>query len=182
MLVTESADDRVMVFIDLANLQRAVSNKESTGVRLDFYWLVKALVGRRRLIGAYAFDAVSATEKGPAEVRRRLHDHLRSIGFRVVARDVSFAEERGQKEVDVALATELVAAVLRNALDVAILVSGDRDFVPAVERARTEGKRVEIAFFGGAPQSGGSSSFSGHLQRVADRVHDLDSIPLLQVL
>ena len=181
MLVTEDSQDRVMVFIDLANVQRSVRSKESSGFRLDYYRLVKELVGPRRLIGAYVFDAVSSADRTSIEPKKRLHDALRYLGFRVVAREVAFEEEGQQKEVDVALATEMLVGALRNAFDVAILVSGDRDFVPAVERLRTEGKRVEIAFFGGAVENERRSAFSSHLQKVADRIQDLDELPLLQI-
>ena len=181
MLVTEASQDRVMVFIDLANVQKSVRSKESAGFRLDYYRLVKELVGPRRLIGAYVFDAVSSADRTSFEPKKRLHDALRYLGFRVVAREVSFEEEGQQKEVDVALATEMVVGALRDAFDVAILVSGDRDFVPAVERTRTEGKRVEVAFFGGSVDPDRRSSFSLHLQKVADRILDLDELPLLQL-
>lgn len=181
MLVTENPDDRVMVFIDLANALGAVQPKESTGLRLDFYRLVKELVGPRRLMGAYVFDAVHTTDRSVDVPKRRLLDALRYLGFRVVAREVSLAEGE-QKEVDIALATEMLAGAFRDAYDVAILVSGDRDFVPAVERVRAEGRRVEVAFFTGASAPDQSSSFSHHLQKVADRVHDLDALPVLQVV
>jgi len=182
MLVTENPDDRVMVFVDLANVQHAVSTKETGGLRLDYYRLIKELVGPRRLIGAYVFDVVSSSDRAWNEPRKRLHDALRYMGYRVVAREVSFIEEGKQKEVDVALATEMVAGAFRDAYDVAILVSGDRDYVPAVERVRTEGKRVEVAFFGRSSAFGRESGFSHYLQKVADRVHELDSLPILQIL
>jgi uncharacterized LabA/DUF88 family protein len=182
VLSSENPDDRVMVFIDLANVQKAVRNKENNGFQLDYYRLVNELAGPRRLIGAYIFDAVSVTDHSSFDPRRRLHDALRFQGFRVIAREVNYGEEGEQKEVDVALATELVANALRNAFDVAIIVSGDRDFVPAVERVRMEGKGVEAAFFWDAEAPGAKSSFSQHLQRAADRVHNLDELPVLKVV
>lgn len=182
MLFSENPEDRVMVFIDLANVQKAVRARESGGLRLDYYRLVNELAGPRRLIGAYVFDAVSVSEGARHDPKRRLLDALRFQGFRVIAREVNFGEEGEQKEVDVALATELLSCSFRNSFDVAILVSADRDFVPAVERVRTEGKRVEVAFFTDPAAPGDKTPFSHHLQRVADRVHNLDMLPLLQVV
>jgi uncharacterized LabA/DUF88 family protein len=182
MLLSENPADRVMVFIDLANVQKTVRNKETSGFRLDYYRLVNELAGPRRLIGAYIFDAVSSSDRATFDRKRRLLDALRFQGFRVVAREVNYGEEGQQKEVDVALATELVTCALRDVFDVAIVVSGDRDFVPAVERVRSEGKRVEVAFFGDAALPGERSSFSHHLQKVADRVHNVDELPVLQVI
>jgi uncharacterized LabA/DUF88 family protein len=132
-------------------------------------------------MGAYVFDAIQSTDRSVDVPKRRLLDALRYQGFRVVVREVSFAEGE-QKEVDIALATEMLANAFRDAYDVAILVSGDRDFVPAVERIRAEGRRVEVAFFTRATSPEQGSSFSHHLQKVADRVHELDAMPILQVV
>lgn len=182
MLFSENPADRVMIFIDLANVQKAVRNKETSGFRLDYFRLVNELAGPRRLIGAYVFDAISTSDRSSFDPKRRLLDALRFQGFRVIAREVNYGEEGQQKEVDVALATELVTCALRDVFDVAIVVSGDRDFVPAVERVRSEGKRVEVAFFGNAPLPGEKTSFSQYLQKVADRVHNMDELPVLQVI
>jgi uncharacterized LabA/DUF88 family protein len=182
MLVGENRDDRVMVFIDLANVAKAVGTKETGGLRLDYPALVKELVGPRRLIGAFVFDAISPTERGVGDPKKRLHDALRYQGFRVVAREVSYDDEPHQKEVDVALATDLLTGAFRDSFDVAILVSGDRDYVPAVERVRAEGKRVEVAFFGPSSAIEKGSAFSQHLQKVADRVHELDEAPVLRII
>lgn len=181
MLVTENEDDRVMVFIDLANALRAVQSKEPSGLRLDFYRLVKQLVGPRRLMGAYVFDAVEPADRSVDVPVRRLYDALRYLGFRVVVREQSH-EDAAQKEVDVALATEMLAGAFRDAYDVAVLVSGDRDFVPAIERVRAEGRRVEVAFFSGGRSGEQAPSFSHRLQKAADRVHELDGLPVLQVV
>ena len=49
-----------------------------------------------------------------------------------------------EKGVDVALACEMVRLAQANAFDVAYLLSGDADFVPAVEVVRSFGKRVML--------------------------------------
>jgi len=45
-----------------------------------------------------------------------------------------------EKSVDVKLATDLI--VLRDIYDVAVIVSGDQDYVPAVQSVKDSGKRV----------------------------------------
>ena len=47
---------------------------------------------------------------------------------------------RQEKAVDVKLATDMI--VLRDIYDVAIILSGDQDYVPAVEVIKDSGKRV----------------------------------------
>jgi uncharacterized LabA/DUF88 family protein len=50
-----------------------------------------------------------------------------------------------EKCVDVALATRLVSLASSDAYDVALVVAGDRDFLPAFRAVRELGKRVVIA-------------------------------------
>ena len=62
-----------------------------------------------------------------------------------------------EKAVDVKLASDLI--VLRDIYDVAIILSGDQDFVPAVEIVKDFGKRVvNVAFLtrGGRLLPGGA--------------------------
>jgi uncharacterized LabA/DUF88 family protein len=51
-----------------------------------------------------------------------------------------------EKMIDVALATDMVRFACRNEYDTAFLVSQDRDFIPAVQAVRAEGKIVIHAF------------------------------------
>ncbi len=52
-----------------------------------------------------------------------------------------------EKGVDVALATDMMSLGVQDAYDVAVLVSNDRDFAPAVEFLRSKGKKVYHAQF-----------------------------------
>ena len=57
--------------------------------------------------------------------------------------------------------------------DVAILVSGDGDFIPAVERIKDMGKIVEVVSF--------SDEICGELRLLSDRFWNLDSVPFLSM-
>jgi len=52
-----------------------------------------------------------------------------------------------EKGVDVALATDLIGMAWENAYDVAVIVSGDADYVGAVTKVMSKGKNVEVASF-----------------------------------
>jgi hypothetical protein len=52
--------------------------------------------------------------------------------------------EPREKAVDVGLATSLLEMTALSAFDIAIVVAGDRDFVPALQAVRRLGKRVAI--------------------------------------
>lgn len=53
----------------------------------------------------------------------------------------------GQKGVDVNIAADMVDLAYKNAFDSAILVSGDSDFVPAIQYVKSLGKIVGVASF-----------------------------------
>ena len=168
-LISDNQNNKVIVFIDLRNVLRSVDFMKDIGMNLDLYALVMQLNGQRELVAAYVFD--TRLPFGVDDNSRRFHDRLRYLGFRIVARESYDAEKHQQKEVDVAMACEMVVHALRNNYDVAVVVSGDRDFIPAIQHVQAAGKRVEVAAF--------SNSFSEELRRAADRFIELDKMPLL---
>jgi uncharacterized LabA/DUF88 family protein len=170
-LFAENSQDRVMIFIDIRNVLKSTEAISNAGLNVDFYSLAMQLTGSRQLVGAYVFD--TKLPFGVTDPTHRFHDYLRYSGFRIMARE-SFDEKRQeQKEVDVALACELLTHAFRNNYDVGIIVSGDRDFVPAIQHAQALGKRVEVAAF--------SNSVSSEMRRSADRFHELERFPIMQM-
>lgn len=170
-LVTTEDDNRVMVFIDARNVLRGAAEELQLPHQVNFEDMVKLLVGSRRLKAAYVFDGMGLSRTD--ESTRKFHNYLSRSGFRVVERDSCDSESREQKEVDVAMACEMVLHAANDNYDTAIIVSGDRDFVPAVEHIQRFGKTVEVASF-----SDCSSSF---LKRAADRCHNLSALPIIEV-
>jgi uncharacterized LabA/DUF88 family protein len=160
-----------MLFIDLQNVLRSVDSLKAEGIQLDLYHMALQLIGTRHAVGAYVFD--TRMPFGMEDRLRRIHDRLRYLGFRVVAREAYDENRKEQKEVDVALACEMLSHAFRDNYDVAILVSGDRDFIPAMQHVQSSGKRVEVAAF--------SNAVSEEMKRSADRFHELDRLPLLQL-
>ncbi|KAL7539627.1 hypothetical protein ACHAWF_006462 [Thalassiosira exigua] len=79
----------------------------------------------------------------PNSIRMRMFRDMANANY-----DVHMMETVGQGEkcVDIQLAVEMLHfATVPNAYDVAILLSGDKDFVPALVRTRQKGKQVCIA-------------------------------------
>lgn len=169
-IISFDEEDRVMMFIDLRNLTKSVS-KDSRYSRIDFVSLARCLKGPRKLVAAYIFDSKGALDA--TDNSRRFHDYLRYKGFRVIARDSFDLEQNVQKEVDVALAVQMVVHAFKDNYDVAIVVSGDRDFIPAIQEVQSAGKRVEVAAF--------RASVSDEMERQSDVFHDLDTEPILSL-
>ena len=162
--------DRVMVFIDLRNMTKSVK-MDSQFSRLDFEFLVNYLLFGRKLLAAYIFDSKGVLETDDRS--RAFHDLLRYKGFRVIARDSFDVEKDEQKEVDVAMACQIVVHALRDNYDTAIVVSGDRDFIPAIQEVQAAGKKVEVAAF--------SKHMAKEMRRAADKYYELDDVPLLSL-
>jgi len=155
-----------MMFIDLRNMLRSV---ETLPFRLDLETLARNLIGPRELVAAYVFD--SKMSMGSDDTSKRLHDKLKYLGFRVMVREAYDSVKGEQKEVDVAMACEMVVHALRGHYDVAIVVSGDRDFIPAIQQVQAAGKRVEVAAF--------ANSVGSAVRQAADKFYELEKIPLL---
>jgi uncharacterized LabA/DUF88 family protein len=72
---------------------------------------------------------------------------------------------RRQKCVDIQLAVDMLVGCFNKLFDVAVLISGDEDFVPVVHEVQRRGVSVVVA--------GVSASTSAELRRIADRYVDL---------
>jgi len=158
-----------MVFIDLRNvLESSAEALGSDTCNVDFCEMVSGLVGDRDLCAAYVYD--TKMPYGVDDHMIRLHDRLRYLGFRVVARESYDPVRKEQKEVDVAMACDMVYHAISGHFDTAVVISGDRDFVPAIECMQGAGKRVESAAF--------KCSASSAVRRAADIFTELDPLPI----
>ena len=137
-----SETERVMVFIDIANIRASLRNilgEDLSKVFIDYECMVDGLVGDRKLVNAIVFDGAS---KESIEKLNGFHCRLRSQGFIMHVIESSISGN-SQKGVDVDLAINMVSDAYRDMYDTAIIVSGDADFVPAVKMVRELGKKVE---------------------------------------
>jgi uncharacterized LabA/DUF88 family protein len=161
-------NERTMVFVDVRNVL-GCANATGFRFKVDFTALIKHIVGDRILAGVYLFDGEVVGTDGT--IGRRFHDALRAEGLRVITRESFCPDSDQQKEVDVAMACEMLEHAIKDHFDTAIVVSGDRDFLPAIEKVQNEGKTVELAGF--------KMSMSHVLQLRCDVYHALDSLPLM---
>jgi uncharacterized LabA/DUF88 family protein len=76
--------------------------------------------------------------------RKRLIDLLHAG---IEPKNVPMSESLGEKGIDVYMAVETLQVGLDDKIDVAVLVTGDGDFVPLVRTLMKNGIRVLIAYF-----------------------------------
>jgi len=162
--------ERVMVFVDGSNFYRCLK-QEFGRHRIDFLALGKKLAGQRKLIRIYYYNTVVCREDDEKRYKdqQRFLERLRSVPY--LQLQLGRLEKRGntvvQKGVDVKIATDMLRFAYSNALDTAILVSGDSDFVPVVNAVKDLGKHVENAFV--------RSGQSRQLRQTCDRFILLDA-------
>jgi uncharacterized LabA/DUF88 family protein len=150
----------VAVFVDVANIFYAA---KAAGVDIDYVTMLKSATAGRDLVRAYAYTGLDPDN----ENQRNFHDFLRRHGYKVVSKDI---RKYGDGKVKANLDIELVVDMMKTArnLDVAIVVSGDGDFAPAIRAVQEMGVRCEVISFRG--------NTSSDLIEVADLFTDITQI------
>lgn len=168
MLVTVDGHDlsrqqRVSIFVDVQNMYYAARNLYQS--KLEFATLLKHLVSKRVLQRALAYVV-----ERPGMEQTKFIEVLRRNGYEVrkrVVGDRSDPTSSGDWNIGITLD----ALAISPRTDVCILVTGDGDFVPLVEKLQKDGVRVEIASF--------RDTTSNELYQCADQIHHLDERVLL---
>lgn len=83
---------------------------------------------------------------------------------------VETLRDSSEKGVDVKLAVDMVTGAIEERYDVALLVSEDSDFVPALEAVRNHNKRIELAILASPKRKRGY-----HLIRTVDWTYYMDT-------
>lgn len=150
----------VAVFVDVANIFYAA---KAAGVDVDYVDLLKHASTGRDLVRAYAYTGLDPEN----ENQRNFHSFLARHGYKVVSKDI---RKYGDGKVKANLDIELVVDMMKTArnLDVAIVVSGDGDFAPAIRAVQEMGVRVEVISFRG--------NTSSDLIEVADLFTDITKV------
>jgi uncharacterized LabA/DUF88 family protein len=151
---------RVAVFIDGNNLFHAA---RFHNLDIDYNKLLRVLLGDGRLLRAFFYTGVDIG----AERQQGFLLWMRRNGFRVIQKELkTFYDGSRKANLDVEIAVDMLS--LAGCYDTAVLVSGDEDFVYAVNAVAYKGCRVEIAGF--------RSNTAPKLIDVADYFIDLGEI------
>ena len=150
----------VAVFVDVANIYYSARGQE---VDVDYVALLKAATKGRDLIRAYAYSGLDPEN----ENQRKFIDFLGKNGYRVVHKDIrKFGDGRMKANLDIELVVDLFR--LANRMDIAVIVSGDGDFAPAIRALQDVGVRCEVISF--------RPNTSSDLLAVADEFLDMMKI------
>jgi uncharacterized LabA/DUF88 family protein len=155
---------RVAVFIDGNNLFHAA---RFHNIDIDYNKLLRVLLGDGRLLRAFFYTGVDVG----AERQQGFLLWMRRNGFRVIHKELkTFYDGTRKANLDVEIAVDMLS--LAGRYDTAVLVSGDEDFVYAVNAVAYKGCRVEVAGFRSntAPKLIDVADYFIDLGDIADRV------------
>lgn len=155
-------DQRVGVFVDVANMYHSAKNLY--GTKVNFKKVLEAAIANRQLIRAIAYVIRSESEE-----EKPFFDALDKQGFEVKVKDLQiFAGGAKKADWDVGIAVDAIKMADR--LDSVVLVSGDGDYRPLVTYLQeSKGCQVELIAFG--------KTTSAKLLEVIDDFIDLGQDP-----
>lgn len=155
-----SEHQRVGVFVDAQNMYHSAKNLYHA--KVNFKKVLEAAVAGRQLIRAFVY--VIKTESGE---EKAFIEALEKSGYEIKVKDLQvFAGGMKKADWDVGMAID--AVILADKIDVAVLVTGDGDFMPLVEYLRVnKGLKVELVSF--------ERSTSAKLKESVDVFTDLGS-------
>ena len=158
--------DRAIIFLDHGNV---FHNLLLERVRIDYQKFMDLTVLEYNLVGAIIYLGVPPNQKPE---REKFIKYLESLKVWVQKLPIKVFPDgrKKQKRIDTRIHGELVDLANEDAYDVAILVSGDADFIDAVIKIKKMGKRVNVWSF--------ERSLSNQLREVAGEgnVHFIDGV------
>jgi uncharacterized LabA/DUF88 family protein len=166
--------ERIVIFIDGSNLYYSL--KDLSIEKINFKKFLKFLSRDSLLIMTYYYNAsldISINQTKYWE-QQKFFNFLRQIpDFKVVLCRMRKHRKEGNfifdvKGDDIHLAVDLVSGAYENIYDTAVIVSGDEDFVPAIQKSQKLGKKVINAYF--------KSTSSNYLKSICDESFCLNNI------
>jgi uncharacterized LabA/DUF88 family protein len=150
----------VAMFVDVANIYYAARGQD---LDVDYVAMLKHATKGRDLIRAYAYSGLDPEN----ENQRKFIDFLGKNGYKVLTKDIrKFGDGRVKANLDIELVVDLFR--LADRMDIAVIVSGDGDFAPAIKALQDKGVRCEVISF--------KPNTSSDLIAVADEFIDIQKI------
>lgn len=132
-------EQRVGVFVDVSNMYHSAKNLYNS--RVNFKEVLKAAIANRKLIRAIAYVV-----KAQIPEEEGFFAALDKQGFEVKSKDLQvFAGGLKKGDWDVGITIDMIKMAPQ--LDAIVLVTGDGDYLPAVEYLQYHGRIIEIIAF-----------------------------------
>jgi len=137
---------KTMIFIDGSNFYFSLK-KSFNKTNIDFKKFTDFLAEDNKLVKLLYYNAPLNRKENEEEYRKqqKFFNYLTNLDFvkiyygRLERRPDGHKSEKG---VDVKLAIDLIINSYQNNFDIAVLVSNDADFIPAIKEIQKQGKKV----------------------------------------
>lgn len=165
-------NERAALFIDFHNTRNALRR---SGLQIDLVSLRDYLAEGRHLVESFVYIATHPLpdqQQLDHEAQMRLQQH----GFLIRTKQGQLLPNGRLKcDFDLEMALDVQEFVARTRPDIVILVTGDGDFTPLVERLRYRGTRVEVASVPGSVARSLQAMANGFvdLTQISEPVHNL---------
>lgn len=116
------------------------------------------------------FTNKNATEQQLRQDRNLYHDLMHAA---IEPKYLPVSQEQKEKGIDISLAIDALQIGLDGKIDVAVLVTGDGDFVPLVRALNKQGIRVLAAYFEYAPIDGKKTFINERLKNSCNYAVDI---------
>jgi uncharacterized LabA/DUF88 family protein len=135
--------ERIIIFIDNSNIFKGF---QKYNIKADYEKLKNIITKDRKLQGIFLYEGV-VYPMSPKK-KKWYEDLSKNSGYVIKASfDKIALSDTIEKKVDIHIAIDIVSLAYENAYDIAVLLSGDGDFVPAVKKVKELDKKVEVWAF-----------------------------------
>lgn len=144
--------DRVAVFIDNGYLSKVLND----GTKIDFVKFCDTVCGDKERLRTYFYDCKPYKSEPPTDEEKFKSSQYDKFANKIEALprfQMRFGKLRKnkdgtyeQKRVDILLAVELVRLSWSDQIQYAVIVTGDSDFVPAIEAAKDAGVITKLYY------------------------------------
>ena len=143
--------ERVFLLIDGSNFFHRLRELGMMNLlTFDYRSFAKFLIGNKRTVASQAYYIAPVREEaGNSKSRMLMRDqrifmnNLQKHGWTIQFGHMLKTDRYHEKGVDVLMATDLLCGAYEDLYDTAILVSSDTDLIPAIQKVRSKGKKVE---------------------------------------
>jgi uncharacterized LabA/DUF88 family protein len=157
MSTTKYREQRVGVFVDVQNMYYSAKNLYSA--KVDFSEVLKAAVGKRKLLRAFAYVI-----KADVGAEKDFFEALNKIGYEVKEKELQVFYGGAKKgDWDVGICMDVIRLLPK--IDVVVLVSGDGDYTELLKYAKSRGVKAEVIAF--------DQTASKHLTEEAEEMIDM---------
>ena len=135
--------ERIIIFIDNSNIFKGF---RKYNIKADYEKLKNIITSGRDLRDIFLYEGVVYPI---SSVKKKWYEDLKkNSGYVIKASfDKIAANDAIEKKIDIKMAIDIISLAYENSFDRAILITGDGDFIPVVNKLKEMNKPVELWAF-----------------------------------